>query len=162
MKIEEKKKKNKHCSSITYTTGDPAFNIKMFNKHFGTDRGYFSGTIKPEAATQADTFLAASPDGANSVSLGSGESSGAGDAGASSGGEGGGALEEAKRYVRRYYARPMNKFASNKAEIIRILIDADKKGQNCSIYTLNKLYDNNDVTKLTPKDIIYYYDDGIL
>lgn len=38
MKIEEKKKKNKHCSSITYTTGDPAFNIKMFNKHFGTDR----------------------------------------------------------------------------------------------------------------------------
>ena len=162
MKIEEKKKKNKHCSSITYTTGDPAFNIKMFNKHFGTDRGYFSGTIKPEAATQADTFLAASPDGANSVSLGGGESSGAGDAGAASGGEGGGSLEEAKRYVRRYYARPMNKFASNKAEIIRILIDADKKGQNCSIYTLNNLYDNNDVTKLTPKDIIYYYDDGIL
>lgn len=71
-------------------------------------------------------------------------------------------LTEAKRYVRRYYARPMNKFASNKAEIIRILIDADKKGQNCSIYTLNNLYDNNDVTKLTPKDIIYYYDDGIL
>ena len=85
MKIEEKKKKNKHCSSITYTTGDPAFNIKMFNKHFGTDRGYFSGTIKPEAATQADTFLAASPDGANSVSLGGGESSGAGDAGAADG-----------------------------------------------------------------------------
>lgn len=62
----------------------------MFNKHFGTDRGYFSGTISPEAATQADTFLAASPDGGNSVSLSGGESSGAGDAGASSGGEGGG------------------------------------------------------------------------
>lgn len=69
-------------------------------------------------------------------------------------------LTEAKRYVRRYYIRPQNIFASNKAEILKALIELDD--ENCSIYTLNNLEDNNDVTKLTNKDIIYYYDNGIL
>lgn len=73
---------------------------------------------------------------------------------------GSGALSEAKRYVRRYYFRPMNLFASNKAEIIKTLIDIGD--QNCTIYTLNNLGDEKDVTKLSSKDIIYTYDDGIL
>ena len=73
---------------------------------------------------------------------------------------GGGALSEAKRYVRRYYFRPMNIFASNKAEIIKTLIDIGD--QNCTIYTLNNLGDDKDVSKLGSHDIIYTYDDGIL
>ena len=69
-------------------------------------------------------------------------------------------LQEAKRYVRRYYIRPMNIFCSNKQEVIKALIDIGD--QNCSIYTLNNLEGDKDVTKLKPSDIIYYYDDGIL
>ena len=76
------------------------------------------------------------------------------------GNTGDGALTEAKRYVRRYYIRPQNLFASNKAEIIKILIELDDN--NCTIYTLNNLGDDKDVTKLMNSDIIYYYDDGIL
>lgn len=70
------------------------------------------------------------------------------------------ALCEAKRYVRRYYIRPQNIFASNKAEIIKTLIDIGKA--NCTVYTLNNLGDEKDVSKLMNSDIIYYYDDGIL
>lgn len=76
------------------------------------------------------------------------------------GGGDGGALTEAKRYVRRYYIRPQNIFASNKAEILKILIELDDT--NCSIYTLNNLGDDKDVSKLMNSDIIYYYDNGIL
>ncbi len=71
-----------------------------------------------------------------------------------------GALCEAKRYVRRYYIRPQNIFCSNKAEIIKALIELDDN--NCSVYTLNNLGDDKDVSKLMNSDIIYYYDDGIL
>lgn len=70
------------------------------------------------------------------------------------------ALSEAKRYVRRYYIRPMNIFCSNKAEIIKALIEIDNK--NCTIYTLNNLGGDKDVSKLMNSDIIYFYDDGIL
>lgn len=73
---------------------------------------------------------------------------------------GGTALSEAKRYVRRYYIRPQNIFCSNKADIIKALIELDDT--NCSVYTLNNLGDDKDVTKLMNSDIIYYYDDGIL
>jgi hypothetical protein len=69
-------------------------------------------------------------------------------------------LTEAKRYVRRYYIRPQNVFCSNKTDVIQALIQFED--QDCSIYTLNNLGDEKDVTKLTNKDIIYYYDDGIL
>ena len=71
-----------------------------------------------------------------------------------------GSLCEAKRYVRRYYIRPQNIFCSNKAEIIKALIELDDN--NCSVYTLNNLGDDKDVSKLMNSDIIYYYDDGIL
>ena len=76
------------------------------------------------------------------------------------GGSDNGGLCEAKRYVRRYYVRPQNIFCSNKAEIIKTLIELGN--QNCSIYTLNNLGDDKDVSKLMNNDIIYYYDDGIL
>lgn len=69
-------------------------------------------------------------------------------------------LTEAKRYVRRYYIRPQNIFCSNKAEIIKALIEIGNA--NCSVYTLNNLGDEKDVSKLMNNDIIYYYDDGIL
>ena len=69
-------------------------------------------------------------------------------------------LTEAKRYVRRYYIRPQNVFCSNKTDVIQALIQFED--QDCSIYTLNNLGDEKDVTKLTNRDIIYYYDDGIL
>ena len=69
-------------------------------------------------------------------------------------------LCEAKRYVRRYYIRPQNIFCSNKAEILKALIELDDA--NCSVYTLNNLGDDKDVNKLMTSDIIYYYDDGIL
>lgn len=86
---------------------------------------------------------------------------GTADGGLCSGGvHGTGSLTESKRYVRRYYIRPQNIFCSNKAEIIKTLIDLDNA--NCSVYTLNNLGDDKDVTKLTTGDIIYYYDDGIL
>lgn len=71
-----------------------------------------------------------------------------------------GRLTEAKRYVRRYYIRPQNIFCSNKAEILKALIELDDA--NCSVYTLNNLGDEKDVSKLMNSDIIYYYDDGIL
>jgi hypothetical protein len=74
------------------------------------------------------------------------------------GGEG--SLCEAKRYVRRYYIRPQNIFCSNKAEILKALIELDDT--NCSVYTLNNLGDDKDVNKLMTSDIIYYYDNGIL
>jgi hypothetical protein len=69
-------------------------------------------------------------------------------------------LQEAKRYVRRYYIRPQNIFCSNKAEILKTLIELDDT--NCSVYTLNNLGDDKDVGKLMNSDIIYYYDNGIL
>ena len=69
-------------------------------------------------------------------------------------------LKEAKRYVRRYYIRPQNIFCSNKAEILKALIELNDA--NCSVYTLNNLGDDKDVTKLMNSDIIYYYDNGIL
>ena len=69
-------------------------------------------------------------------------------------------LQEAKRYVRRYYFKPINQFASNKSEIIKTLIEIGD--QNCTIYTLNNLGDEKDVSKLTSNDIIYTYDEGIL
>lgn len=75
-------------------------------------------------------------------------------------GEVGNALCEGKRYVRRYYIRPQNIFCSNKAEILKTLIELDDA--NCSVYTLNNLGDNKDVSKLMNSDIIYYYDNGIL
>lgn len=70
-------------------------------------------------------------------------------------------LTEAKRYVKRYYIRPQNIFCSNKAEILTALVK-DVGDNNCSVYSLKALEDHDDVHLLQPKDIIYYYDDGIL
>ena len=71
-------------------------------------------------------------------------------------------LTEAKRYIKRYYIRPQNVFASNKAEILQRLAEVEASGQNCSVYSLKALDDHDDVHLLQPKDIIYYYDEGVL
>lgn len=135
MNLEEKKKrraKKRKYDSVSYLTGDIGLNIDFFNKRMGT----------------ADTLTdIATPDGAT------------GDGGDGAG-EVSGGLCESKRYVRRYYIRPQNIFCSNKAEILKALIELDDA--NCSVYTLNNLGDEKDVSKLMSSDIIYYYDDGIL
>ena len=135
MNLEEKKKrraKKRKYDSVSYLTGDIGLNIDFFNKRMGT----------------ADTLTdIATPDGAT------------GDGGDGAG-EASGGLCESKRYVRRYYIRPQNIFCSNKAEILKALIELDDA--NCSVYTLNNLGDEKDVSKLMSSDIIYYYDDGIL
>ena len=131
--VEKKKRRarKRKYDSVSYLTGDIGLNIDFFNKRMGT----------------ADTLTdVTTPDGAAD----------AGEAGAS----GGTGLCEAKRYVRRYYIRPQNIFCSNKAEILKALIELDDA--NCSVYTLNNLGDEKDVSKLMSSDIIYYYDDGIL
>jgi hypothetical protein len=134
--LNEKKKRIKRkakYNSLSYTTGDIGLNIDHFNKRMGTfGLGADSGA--------AVDFSATTPDGGAGISSG--------------------ALCEAKRYVRRYYIRPQNIFCSNKAEIIKALIELDDA--NCSVYTLNNLGDEKDVSKLMNSDIIYYYDDGIL
>ena len=65
-----------------------------------------------------------------------------------------GQLDEAKRYVKRYYVRPLNIFCGNKEDIIQALIRAGD--QNCSVYSLKNLTDHEDVHLLQPSDIIYY------
>ena len=69
-------------------------------------------------------------------------------------------LNEAKRYVKRYYVRPLNIFCGNKEDIIQALIRAGD--QNCSVYSLKSLTDHEDVHLLQPSDIIYYWDDHVL
>ena len=142
---EAKKRKKKHYDSMFITTGDIDYNIRQFNKRMGTD---FPGNDNGNPST---VEAGMTPDGgigpACNGSSGNGAAEGTG-------------LTEAKRYVRRYYIRPQNLFCSNKTDILKALIELGD--QNCSIYTLNNLGDEKDVTKLTNKDIIYYYDDGIL
>lgn len=141
--LEERKTKNRRrrkkakYDSISYLTGDIGLNIDHFNKRMGTY------DLDGSSVRSEDGSVDSSADGEGSACSGLGE-----------------ALTEAKRYVRRYYIRPQNIFCSNKAEILKALIELDDA--NCSVYTLNNLGDEKDVSKLMNSDIIYYYDDGIL
>jgi hypothetical protein len=130
-KKRARKRKTKY-NSLTYTTGSIDLNIDRFNTAMGTS-GLDRATTLGNIGSDCDSSH-------SEIS--------------------GGSLTEAKRYVRRYYIRPQNIFCSNKAEILKALIELDDS--NCSIYTLNNLGDEKDVTKLMNSDIIYYYDDGIL
>jgi len=132
--VEKKKSKKKAMDSITYTTGDPALNIKFFNKSMGTD---FSKDVSSE------TNSLNSDSGVNSEVVGDG-----------------GALTEAKRETKRYYIRPQNIFCANKSDVLKALTEIDT--ENCSVYTLKNLEDHDDVHLLTNKDIIYYYDEEVL
>lgn len=157
---EARNNRKKRKIKTTYTTGNPYYNIKMFNKRMGTDFSNPSTAEAQKAAIEAaedvGTIAAPSPDGASSIGT-SGEGGGLGEGIKKAKEE---FLTEAKRYVRRYYIRPQNIFCSNKDDIIYALIEfAD---QDCTIYTLNNLGDTKDVTKLTNNDIIYYYEDGML
>lgn len=157
---EARNNRKKRKIKTTYTTGNPYYNIKMFNKRMGTDFNNPSTAEAQKAAIEAaedvGTIAAPSPDGASFVST-SGEGGGLGEGIKKAKEE---VLTEAKRYVRRYYIRPQNIFCSNKSDIIYALIEFED--QDCTIYTLNNLGDVKDVTKLTNNDIIYYYEDGML
>ena len=157
---EARNNRKKRKIKTTYTTGNPYYNIKMFNKRMGTDFNNPSTAEAQKAAIEAaedvGTIAAPSPDGASSIGT-SGEGGGLGE-GIKKAKEK--VLTEAKRYVRRYYIRPQNIFCSNKSDIIYALIEFED--QDCTIYTLNNLGDVKDVTKLTNNDIIYYYEDGML
>lgn len=133
-KRTHRRRAKKPYNSISYTTGDIGLNINRFNTAMGT-----SGL---EAASPLGNIAGCDCGGMSDIG-GCSES-----------------LTEAKRYVRRYYIRPQNIFCSNKAEILKALIELDDA--NCSVYTLNNLGDEKDVSKLMNSDIIYYYDDGIL
>ena len=136
---KQRRKAKRKYDSISYTTGSIQANIDRFNKAMGSfqwgDNG-FSGSESTSSSECSD--------------CNTGIAGGLGEA----------LLTETKRYVRRYYIRPQNIFCSNKAEIVKALIDLDNA--NCSVYTLNNLGDEKDVSKLMNSDIIYYYDNGIL
>lgn len=132
-----KRKRKKRQPKISYSTGYLAYDTKRFNQAMGTD--FDSPTVDTPESSDSDM----------------------GDSGAS--GEGFGEalkLNEAKRYVKRYYIRPQNIFCSNKEDILKALVKIDD--QNCSVYSLKNLADHDDVHLLKPSDIIYYYDEGIL
>ena len=165
---EAKKKKRKprkiFGGYLCWTTGCPIYNMNEFNKHMDTN---FTPEkdINKEAEHAADEANSAI-DGGDAGSVSGGESSGANEISSmDSAGEGGSMgeslkLNEAKRYVKRYYVRPQNIFCSNKEEILKALVQVGDN--NCSVYSLKSLPDHDDVHLLKPSDIIYYYDDGIL
>lgn len=148
---------NKKRIKTSYTTGCPELNTAFFNKQVlvGNDNNN-PGTFE---ATMAAANTTNSGDASSEV-LG-------GDTGT---------LAEAdlspkhskqqfkpdpkKRYVRRYYIKPQNIFCSNKTDVLNALIEFED--QDMIIYTLNNQGDDKDVTKLSNRDVIYYYEDGIL
>lgn len=168
--ITKKRKKQMANGYLSFSTGCPEHDDKMFNKANGTDfpketeaKPASPEAVIPEAGTNpapaaADVGgLAGTAGGASA----GGESAGGGDAGAGEGGAMGESLtEETKRYVKRYYIRPQNVFCSNKTEILQALVDLDD--EDCTIYSLKSLGDHDDVQLLKPADIIYYYEDGII
>lgn len=123
---------------VRHTSGYLTFNDDMFNKLNHTDDASLN---IPDASNSGETA-------GSDISVGDGGMAEALN------------LNEAKREVRRYFLRPQNIWCSNKAEVLKALIDI---GMNdCVIYTLKNLVDNDDIHKLSDKDVIYYYEDGIL
>lgn len=153
---EANKKRRKKYDSVSYLTGDIDLNIKRFNRLMGTDDLVGADTEQSKSIDAAIDNILAGTDLASAASTesnGEGLSSGASEGCCES-------LIESKRYVRRYYVRPQNIFCSNKAEVLKALVELNDK--DCTIYTLNNLGDDKDVSKLMNSDIIYYYDNGIL
>lgn len=140
-KKTKKRKKKKYANSVSITTGDIDYNIRQFNKRMGTD---FPGNDNNNPSTAENDS----------------------DSSASAGTEIGGMSESmkineaTKREIKRYYIRPQNIFCSTKTDILKAL--ADSKDKNCSVYSLKRLEDHDDVHKLTNNDIIYYYDNNVL
>ena len=174
---EARKKKRKQHRKVlggylVWTTGCPAYDMAQFNNHMDTN---FTPSKEEKDAEKAAEQAAEATNDAIDTSTTTADAGAISDAGTSEasgdigGGEGGseGAsmgeslkLQEAKRYVKRYYVRPQNIFCSNKEEILKALVQVGD--QNCSVYSLKSLADHDDVHLLKPSDIIYYYDDGIL
>lgn len=190
--LNEKRNRKKKFDSVSYLTGDITLNIDRFNKAMGTyeaDSAPNTADSATDSTTVADAngggalaegnitniYKKQVEDKFNSEISDFDQSHKIADDGLSfeivrqngkvirynvEDGWTAGSLTEAKRYVRRYYIRPQNIFCSNKTEIIKALIELDDA--NCTVYTLNNLGDEKDVSKLMNNDIIYYYDDGIL
>lgn len=68
-------------------------------------------------------------------------------------------LEEAKN-KKRYFIKPQNEFISTKKDLLRFI--ASHFNNNFSVYSLKRLEDNSKIEQLNNKDIVYYFDDGIL
>ena len=151
--IDESKKKRKNpYDSMFFTSGDLDYNMKMFNKHFGTDG-------MPSSGLNGEPVDVGEPVG----NLSSGSDSSSGESSGATGGEGIGEslINEAKdRNIRRYYIRPQNVYCSTKKDVLEALVKAGN--ENCSIYSLKRLDDKNKVNLLTTDDILYYYDDHVL
>ena len=137
----KKRKKKKYADSVSITTGDIEYNIRQFNKRMGTD---FPGNDNNNPSTAESDF-----DNAASAAIEAGGVS-----------ESMKINEATKREIKRYYIRPQNIFCSTKTDILKAL--ADSKDKNCSVYSLKRLEDHDDVHKLTNNDIIYYYDNNVL
>lgn len=174
---EARKKKRKQHRKVlggylVWTTGCPAYDMAQFNKHMDTN--FTPSKEEKDAEKAAEQAAEAANDaidtGATTTDAGaisdSGISEASGDIGSGESGSEGVSmgeslkLQEAKRYVKRYYVRPQNIFCSNKEEILKALVQVGDN--NCSVYSLKSLADHDDVHLLKPSDIIYYYDDGVL
>lgn len=68
-------------------------------------------------------------------------------------------LTEAAQGDKRYYIKPLNIFCSSKNDILNALVKTDK---DCIVYTCKNIEDNSRAFTLGTRDIIYYYEDGIL
>ena len=132
MIINEKKRRRKG-GRLTFTTGDVGYNIKAFNRAMGTD---FEGS-KP-ADVNGDGWT----DFVNEAEMRR-------------------KYRKETKGAKRYYIRPDNIFCSTKEDILKIL-SSKGKNNNCSIYSLKRLDDKEDVSSLTPNDIVYRWDDGVL
>ena len=146
----KRKKKQKPCDSITYSTGYPELDIEFFNSRFTGSEG----ALENEAGSEAAASTGAA-EGAGSLSENLTEA----DNVPQKQGERG--RQPGKRYIKRYYIRPQNIFCSKKSDILAALVK-DVGDANCSVYSLKSLEDHDDVHLLKPSDIIYYYDEGIL
>ena len=134
-KLEEAKRRKKKAkgslpfNSITYTTGDPVYNMKMFNKQMGTD---FEDQIK-DATKEAEKETAEVVDAAveageasETGSLDSGEGiSSESSVGESSGGDGGAGLGEALEINEDDLYAHVNKSTLNLPDEIKLLPQAE-------------------------------------
>ena len=146
----KRKKKQKPCDSITYSTGYPELDVEFFNSHFGSS----GEAIGNETVSETGAQTGAAEGGSNlSENLTEADDT------VQKQGERG--RQPGKRYIKRYYIRPQNIFCSKKSDILAALVK-DVGDANCSVYSLKSLEDHDDVHLLKPSDIIYYYDDGIL
>lgn len=162
--LDEKKTKKKN-SFVTYTTGNPAYADKKFNKYIGNDNNNPSTEEAQKAAEKAcsevGTFLASSADGGNCIATG-GEVSGEASSAASTAGDAGGCcesldLEEDKIFspkAEMYFEGPNNVHLLSVEEVTNFISALSPKeefkvGYITPIYFYKKLLDKFALIKCT-------------